>query len=291
MEALRIDESNFVIDHMNVRVLNNTKTIAALRSKKAQKADEINKAPAELTAMLVGNPLYYESETNKNLAKQESSKKGVSMFVPQLPGTEKEVKTITDLLEEKGWKIESYLGINATESQIKMSQNYTLVHIATHGFFDEKPRKASNNILTEDDDNPLERSGILTEGGGDVLAKATKNYNIDDGILTAYEAMNLNFEHTELIVLSACETGRGEIEQGEGVFGLQRSFLVAGADAIIMSLFQVSDEVTQQLMVEFYNNWMNGQDKRTAFNNAQLTIKDSYTDPIYWGAFTMIAKI
>ncbi|MEQ9305409.1 MAG: CHAT domain-containing protein, partial [Marinoscillum sp.] len=137
----------------------------------------------------------------------------------------------------------------------------------------------------------LDRAGLLTEGGGDVLVNATKNYNIMDGILTAHEAMNLNFENTELIVLSACETGRGEIQQGEGVFGLQRSFLVAGADAIIMSLFQVSDEVTQLLMVEFYNNWMNGQDKRTAFNNAQRTIKENYNDPIYWGAFTMIAKI
>lgn len=287
VEALKTNDGDYVIDKMNVRVVNNTKTIAALRSRDARKATK-DEAPKELSAMLMGNPLYYQNEENLKRAKSES---GGQAFVPQLPGTEREVQHITELLQDRGWSIAYYLGENATEDQIKQAQNYTLVHIATHGFFDDKSeRKSDAQLLLEEDDNPLDRSGLLAEGGGDVLVKATKNYNIDDGVLTAHEAMNLNFENTELIVLSACETGRGEIQQGEGVFGLQRSFLVAGADAIIMSLFQVSDEVTQQLMVEFYKNWLEGQDKRTAFNNAQRTIKETYADPIYWGAFTMIAK-
>lgn len=290
IESLLINDTTYVIDKMNVRVLNNTKTIAALRSKEGRKSEKDRMASASHTALLVGNPLYYNIESNKELAKEESQKSGSNVYVPQLPGTEAEVKNITGLLEQKGWKIEYYLGTSATEEQIKSAQNYTLVHIATHGFFDDKSSN-SGQILLEEDDNPLERSGLLAEGGGDVLVKATKNYNIEDGILTAHEAMNLNFEKTELIVLSACETGRGEIQQGEGVFGLQRSFLVAGADAIIMSLFQVSDEVTQELMAEFYNNWMNGQDKRTAFHNAQLSIRSTHPQPIYWGAFTMIARI
>ena len=290
VESLLMDDGDYVIDKMNVRVINNTKTIAALRSREARKAQK-SEAPTNLSAMLMGNPKYYQDEQSKNLAVREANR-GRQVYVPQLPGTEKEVETITDLLKDKGWKIEYYLGTNATEDQIKNAQNYTLIHIATHGFFeDQKQQEEDQSILFEDDDNPLERAGLLAEGGGDVLVNATKNYNIQDGILTAHEAMNLNFENTELIVLSACETGRGEIEQGEGVFGLQRSFLVAGADAIIMSLFQVSDEVTQQLMVEFYNNWMSGQDKRTAFNNAQRKIKETFNEPIYWGAFTMIAKI
>ena len=292
VESLMVGDTAFVIDLQNVRVINSTKTIAALRSKDARKARKEEKPQDVFNAMLMGNPQYYANNDNKNIAVREASR-GRQVFVPQLPGTEAEVNTINELLKEKGWKIESYLGTSATEEQIKKAQNYTLIHIATHGFFEDqkKREKEETNILFEDDDNPLERAGLLAEGGGDVLVNATKNYNIQDGILTAYEAMNLNFERTELIVLSACETGRGEIQQGEGVFGLQRSFLVAGADAIIMSLFQVSDEVTQELMVEFYNNWMSGQDKRTAFNNAQLKIKETYNDPIYWGAFTMIAKI
>ncbi len=290
VESLRVNDSEFVIDLQNVRVINSSKAVAVYRSRGARRAAK-KAVPTNLTAMLMGNPQYYENEDNKNLALKNASR-GLESFVPQLPGTEAEVKTITEMLKGRGWYIESYLGSKATEEQIKRSQNYTLVHIATHGFFEDQTKKEEKaDLLFEEDDNPLDRAGLLAEGGGDVLVNATKNYNIQDGVLTAHEAMSLNFDQTELIVLSACETGRGEIQQGEGVFGLQRSFLVAGADAIIMSLFQVSDEVTQKLMVEFYNNWMDGQDKRTAFNNAQRTIKEIYNEPIYWGAFTMIAKI
>ena len=290
VESLRVNDSEFVIDLQNVRVINSSKAVAVYRSRGARKAAK-KAVPTNLTAMLMGNPQYYENEDNKNLALKNASR-GLESFVPQLPGTEAEVKTITEMLKGRGWYIESYLGSKATEEQIKRSQNYTLVHIATHGFFEDQTKKEEKaDLIFEEDDNPLDRAGLLAEGGGDVLVNATKNYNIQDGVLTAHEAMSLNFDQTELIVLSACETGRGEIQQGEGVFGLQRSFLVAGADAIIMSLFQVSDEVTQKLMVEFYNNWMDGQDKRTAFNNAQRTIKETYNEPIYWGAFTMIAKI
>lgn len=284
MEALNMYDGDYVIDKQNVRIVGNTKTIAALRSKEARKANKKEEKPQQFSALLFGNPTYYPE--------QDSSASKAERTIQQLPGTEEEVKTINSLLDEKGWKIEYYLGTNATEDEIKNAKNYTLIHIATHGFFDDKLRETKpSTFQLNDDDNPLERTGLLAKNGGEVLKNATTNYNIEDGVLTANEAMNLNFENTELIVLSACETGRGEIQQGEGVFGLQRSFLVAGADAIIMSLYQVSDEVTQKLMVAFYNNWVSGQDKRTAFNNAQKTIKKEYKDPIYWGAFTMIAKI
>lgn len=292
VEALLMDDGEFVIDKQNVRIVGNTKTIAAQRSKEALKArKKEEKSEQTLSALLFGNPTYYSDASTLEEAKESLNRAGNSKYVPQLPGTEEEVKTISSLLNEKGWKIEYYLGTNASEDQIKKAKDYTLIHIATHGFFDDKPLSKSSSFQMERDDNPLDRSGLLAKNGGEVLLKASSNYNIEDGVLTAHEAMNLNFENTELIVLSACETGRGEIQQGEGVFGLQRSFLVAGADAIIMSLFQVSDEVTQKLMVEFYNNWVSGQDKRTAFNNAQKTIKKTYRDPIYWGAFTMIAKL
>ncbi len=94
--------------------------------------------------------------------------------------------------------------------------------------------------------------------------KPPKITTLDDGVLTAHEAMNLNFDKTELIVPECLRDRSEKFSKREGVFGLQRSFLVAGADAIVMSLFQVSDEVTQKLMVEFYKNWLDGQDKRTA---------------------------
>jgi len=103
--------------------------------------------------------------------------------------------------------------------------------------------------------------------------------------------MSLNLDNTELVVLSACETGRGENKVGEGVYGLQRSFLVAGAESIIMSLFKVSDEATQELMFNFYKNWLlEKMDKRKAFREAKRELMNKFGDPIFWGAFVMIGS-
>lgn len=137
--------------------------------------------------------------------------------------------------------------------------------------------------------NPLLKSGLLFTGS-DKLLKTDNvfEFNREEGILTAYEAMNLSLDHTELVVLSACETGRGEIQAGEGVFGLQRAFKVAGADAIIMTLFKVDDEATQKLMKYFYGYWLESGDKREAFLKAKQQIKQQYDSPIYWGSFIMI---
>ena len=132
-------------------------------------------------------------------------------------------------------------------------------------------------------------SGLIVYGGGEIVNHPENTYvNMKGGILTAYEAMNLNFDNTELVVLSACETGRGEVQVGEGVYGLQRSFLIAGADAVIMSLFKVNDEVTQKLMLSFYQKWLKTGDKRKSFIEAKREIKKEYDSPIYWGAFIMI---
>jgi CHAT domain-containing protein len=167
-----------------------------------------------------------------------------------------------------------------------------IFHIATHGFYTPAVEENDLETLTESqaevNENPLLKTGLLLTGGGDVLNKTKYNYNIESGILTAYEAMSLNLDQTDLVVLSACETGLGQVSNGEGVYGLQRAFLVAGAKVLIMSMFKVDDAATQELILTFYRKWLTTNNMRQSFIDAKKELRVEYPEPIYWGAFMMI---
>jgi CHAT domain-containing protein/Flp pilus assembly protein TadD len=216
--------------------------------------------------------------------------------ISELPGTKKEVEFIKEEFQDYGWDVDTYLGKDAIEEAVKVLINPRVLHIATHGKF-LKDVELQSEYLTIGIEkvryiqNPLLRSYLLFAGAEQTLKEPNKyKGNIDDGLLTAYEAMNLNLDNTELVVLSACETGLGEIKNGEGVYGLQRAFQVAGAKSIIMSLWTVNDETTQEMMSIFYKNWLSGKNKREAFKEAQLELKKKYPEFCYWGAFVMVGE-
>ena len=255
---------------------------------------QVKQAPLpQKLGLLIGNPAFggkadvASGERNtvfNNLLASVERGSGVS----PLPGTEKEVQQIQSLLKANKWRETTLLNADAKEEILKDMLKPNVLHIATHGFF-----QGDVDGEIKYNTNPLYRSGILLSGAAETLeSKADLRGNIqmgkEDGILTAFEALNLNIDNTDLVVLSACETGLGEIRNGEGVFGLQRAFKLAGARTILMSLWKVNDQTTQELMVSFYENWLGGMSKRAAFDKAQTQLKTKYPHPYYWGAFVLI---
>jgi len=259
------------------------------------------------SAVLVGNPNFalpeeQVREVSKKIrgegADEESSEllasvRGVELT--RLPGTEKEVKNIEKFLKSKNWVVNSYLGDMAVKTSVKSIKDPRVLHIATHGLFLDDVKMRNKDIFGFNEqkmlENPLLRSGLFFTGADNYLKKDNPGYiEEDNGLLTAYEAMNLDLNNTELVVLSACETGLGDIQNGEGVFGLRRAFQQAGAKTVVMSLWPVSDQATQELMSKFYSYWVGGKSKRESFSQAQIDIKAKYKEPYYWGAFVMVGE-
>ncbi len=215
-----------------------------------------------------------------------------------LPGSEDELIKISNLFETNSISTKSIKGYQATEESFKSigenTSSPTVLHIATHGFFfpDSKIKNMENLELAGSgfrfSENPLIRSGLIMAGANAAWQGKPIPKDFEDGILTAYEISNLNLSSTKLVVLSACETGLGDIQGSEGVFGLQRAFKMAGVKNIIMSLWQVPDEQTGELMEYFYSFWLNGESINKAFNKAQKQMRKKYNDPYYWAGFVLI---
>lgn len=269
LNTLKKKDGQHLINTSDLIILGNAKDLVAIKARKQTTAPLKN-------AFLLGFPEYGTQE------------------VSALPGTKVEIDGVAKILTTAGYKVNKLTEKNANEKNIKVVKGTELVHIATHGYFLQDADAGANGSVfgvnvENATNNPLLRSGLILAGAEKAITGAEADItNNDNGVLTAYEAMNLNLEGTSLVILSACETGLGEVKSGEGVYGLQRAFLVAGADALIMSLWKVDDAATQLLMTNFYTNWIKLRDKQKAFKQAQLQLMTKYKEPYYWGAFVMI---
>ena len=216
----------------------------------------------------------------------QASTVAVSIHFGRLAGTRLEGEMVGRLLQ-----VEPLLAEAALKQRVKAQPSPRVLHLASHGFFlTPQPggSTAARDLLSrlaDQVENPLLRSGLALAGinswnKGLPLPEAAEN-----GILTGEDVSGLDLTGTELVVLSACETGLGAVEVGEGVFGLRRAFMLAGAKSLVMSLWEVPDKQTQQLMADFYANLAQGEAPAIALRQAQLKLAEAQPNPFYWGAF------
>lgn len=249
--------------------------------------------------LVVANPLFGEPATEL-LARTSSVRKSAAsrdkrrsvttgrdlteVYFASLIGTEKEAAAIKQL-----FAAHLLTGKQATEAAIKHSSAPRILHIATHGFFLQDVGKDADSKEQTDGvkasakiENPLLRSGLALAG-----ANSRGSGSSDDGILTALEASGLNLWGTKLVTLSACDTGVGEVRNGEGVYGLRRALVLAGAETLVMSLWPVSDYITRELMTNYYKNLKQGMGRGAALRQVQSEmLKDKDRQhPFYWASF------
>lgn len=242
----------------------------------------------------VYNPVNLVYQSNDTLPRSSRGKTW-----QYLDGTGKEARSIYRLYRGQKQAVTLVSQTEATEAYVKSLDGNSpkVLHLATHGFFFEDPEDKhedmgfiSNQPVYTLADDPLMRSGLVMAGANYAWQHGQNPYEEEDGILTAYEISNLNLSNTDLVVLSACETGLGDIEGSEGVYGLQRAFRMAGVEYIIMSLWEVPDDETSEFMKLFYKTWLSGdQGIYEAFTHTKRIIAAKYRDePQKWAGFVLV---
>ena len=247
------------------------------------------------SAVEAGSPLV-AADPDFDLGSADAPSSSRTVGFKRLSGTKKEGERIAQMLG-----VTPLVGDGPLEASVKNARSPRILHIATHGFFrpdtTRDPNEKAHDVRTMGAldggllgrlahvENPLLRSGLALVGANTWLKGGSLPQEAEDGILMAEDVTGMDLLATELAVLSACQTGLGEVHSGEGVYGLRRAFVVAGAKTLVMSLWKVPDEHTRELMEDFYRRLLGGEPRAEALREAQLKMKERYPDPFYWGAF------
>jgi CHAT domain-containing protein/Tfp pilus assembly protein PilF len=283
--SLSNEYNEFLCDNYNLVQVSSTAQLAS---------SERFEFSANSTASLFGGVKYSTEKTKR-------------VIWNYLPGSLAEIDSIYPKLKTQ-INVNYFSNENASEENFKeVVSKSNFIHIATHGFFYPDPDLIQKEIYKEESNedidfrgggasygiwnfvnnkNPLMRSGLALAGSNDMWDRNIYEEG-EDGVLTAQEVTTLNLRNTDLVVLSACETGLGDIRGNEGVYGLQRAFKMAGVHYLIMSLWQVPDEETAEFMIVFYTKLLIQKDIRQAFSDTQKEMRAKY-DPYYWAAFVLI---
>jgi len=299
--AMRDKDGKYLIERMTLSYVTSGRDLA--------KGDVGIRPDSEL--LLVADPAFGLNVEQMASAvagqRGQTRSRGFDMSFPRLPGTRREAEKIPALLRGKGKQVMT--GKAATEAAVLNAGHPRILHLATHGFFlrDQaalgvsKGQRGISIVATDRPaaalpkgyENPLVRSGLALAGAN----HAREAGNSMDGLLTALEVSGMNLHGTDLVTLSACETGVGSVQTGEGVFGLRRAFALSGVKNLMMSLWAVSDEITAEQMLEFYRLYGEGQPAPAALRKAQLQtiaqLRQRYGSaaPNLWAPFIMQGKL
>lgn len=293
LESLLLPDGSLLGSHYHFVRLSSARELVKMKSE--------SKGYKSNSAVLYGG-LQYDLETT---AMAEESKKydlsnllalrgeivrGDSVF-HDLQGTKEEILKIEDLLKRNKWQVFSYMGKNGTEeSFLNMhGKSPKLLHLATHGFY-YTPNRAENVDYLKGYTDAMSLSGLVLSGGNAAWLGKPLPKGVLGGILSANDIARLDLSNTDMVVLSACQTGQGKAT-AEGLYGLQRAFKKAGVRTIVMSLWNVSDKTASEFMTTFYERLAdthNAWNKRKAFEETKQIIRQKHPDPFHWAAFVML---
>lgn len=291
--ALLDERGHWLLERFHLTYLTSGRDLLRLQTPNAsQTAPLLVAAPAfgapELLSATPATPTANDPLLAQRIQKAQFD--AAQIFFGPLPGAASEIRELRTLLPQAT----VLTGEQATESTLKQTHGPRLLHIATHGFFLSEEASASAGTRGADIPrmgkwiarvpDPLLRSGLALAGANQ--GKSGPN-NENDGVLTALETAGLDLWGTKLVVLSACDTGVGEVRNGDGVYGLRRALVLAGAESQLMSLWPVADRSTRDLMVAVYRGLLAGQGRGAALRMAQLQmLKDKARNhPYYWASF------
>ncbi|MBN2688699.1 MAG: tetratricopeptide repeat protein [Deltaproteobacteria bacterium] len=265
---------------------------------------------AEGTSIIMADPDY--DMGSKELAKAAErigfsgtrmggrvSRDAAGMRFGRLPDTKREADVIEDIVRDRlKIDVKNYQDGEAVEDVLYQAEHPRILHLATHGYFLNEEDVAEGSMVRgvsikmkegpEGEgfmkmENPMLRSGIVLAGVNTSLEKGS-----DVGMVSAEKIRGLKLRGTDLVVLSACETGVGDVRSGEGVFGLKRAFITSGAETVVMSLWSVPSRETTELMTDFYTLMAEGKSKAEALRQAKLKMAAKMGHPFFWGAFVMV---
>jgi CHAT domain-containing protein len=289
LESLPLEDGTLLGDHYNFVRLSSARELV-------KKQKKIN-----VTSAVLYGGLQYDLEPEfmaQNAQQYDLSSlmvmrggdivRGDSVF-RELPNSRIEVESIAEILRRSKFEVTSYVGMNGTEeSFLNMhGKSPQILHLATHGFY-YTPTQANEIDYLKGYSDAMSLSGLIMSGGNAAWSGKKLPEGVLGGLLTANNISCLDFSNTDMVVLSACQTGQGNVT-AEGLYGLQRAFKKAGVGTMVMTLWSVSDKVTTEFMIKFYevlavNDW----DKHKAFKQAKSYIRTQHPDPYHWAAFVML---